>query len=140
MDVLDVAEDMTAFVLKVAAKRFDMARHDQTLNRAQIAIATAAAEDEIPQFSRARRKLYRAFLEIGGNRELQRLYPAIGMHIVHAQFPTPKLRGIRLADYEEMIAAVRNRDSLSAEQAGIRHVENVRAIVIEQLAGSRIDR
>ena len=80
----------------------------------------------------ARRHFYRLLLQIGGNRELQRLFPAIGMHIIYAQYQSRKLRGIRLADYRDIIDAVAANDLAAAETAGRTHVDNVRR-VIEQI-------
>src|SRR3546814_6211209 len=48
----------------------------------------------------------RSLLLIGGNRELQRIFPAIGIHIIHAQYPSTRLQGIRLADYQAIARAV----------------------------------
>lgn len=134
MEVLTVAQAMTALVLGAAAARFDFAVHGAELDAAQAQLEAAASEDEVADFGRARRQLYRVLLDIGGNRELKRLFPAIGMHIIHAQYQSRQLRGIRLADYRAMIDAVRRGDMAQAETEGRRHVDHVRAVIIERLA------
>ncbi|PZQ49961.1 MAG: GntR family transcriptional regulator [Novosphingobium pentaromativorans] len=133
MEVLTVAEAMTALVLGAAALHFVPTIHGSALDDAQAQIEAAADEDEIADFGRARRQFYRVLLEIGGNRELKRLFPAIGMHIVYAQYRSRRLRGIRLADYRAMIEAVRHGGQEQAEAEGRRHVGHVRAIIAEQV-------
>src|SRR3546814_1608767 len=64
-------------------------------------LAEAASASEPGHFGAARRRFYRSLLLIGGNRELQRIFPAIGIHIIHAQYPSTRLQGIRLADRSE---------------------------------------
>lgn len=134
-EVLDVAEAMTGLAVRAAAKHFRK-EHARLLNAA-IKELRAAGGDEIAAFSRARRNFYRTLLVIGGNRELQRLFPAIGMHIIHAQYSSSKLRGIRLADYLAIAAAVAARDAIAAQSAVVAHVDNVRAVVTELIAAAR---
>jgi DNA-binding GntR family transcriptional regulator len=129
LEVLEVASVLTGLVLRTAALRFDAVRHARPLDDAEAALEAAAVDDEPGNFGRARRALYRLLLDIGGNRELQRLFPAIGMDIMHAQYPTRQLRGIRLADYREMLVHVRAQDGTCAEAAAHEHVERVRAII-----------
>lgn len=134
MEVLTVARAMTALMLGAAAARFDSATHGAMLDDAQTQLERAADEDEIAGFGRARRQFYRALLDIGGNRELKRLFPAIGMHIIYAQYQSRQLRGIRLADYRAMIDSVRRGDETQAEAAGARHVDHVSAVIADRLA------
>ncbi|WP_245647554.1 GntR family transcriptional regulator [Novosphingobium lentum] len=129
LEVLDVAEAMTALALRSAASRYDRERDSAALQKTMELLLEADRIDEIGAFSRARRHFYRVLLEIGGNRELQRLYPAIGMHIIYAQYQTRRLRGIRLADYRAIIDAVSLGDAAGAEQAGRTHVDHVRASI-----------
>ena len=70
-------------------------------------------------------------LGIGSNRELQRLFPAISMHIIYAQYQSRRLRGIRLADYCAIMEAVMRKDGTAAHAAAHAHVENVRAAIEE---------
>lgn len=130
LEVLDVAEVMTALCLRTAAARFRPDAHTAWLDGALATLETAENSDEVGEFSQARRNLYRIMLEIGGNRELRRLFPAIGMHIIYAQYQTRQLRGIRLADYRAMITAVRTGQPDAASEAGRLHVANVRAIIL----------
>ena len=121
---------MTRLVARAAALRFAPA-HAAPLAAAIDELAAAAATGEPAQFSRARRGFYRILLLIGGNRELQRLFPAIGTHIIHAQHPSPRMQGIRLADYQAIARAVQAGDPAGAEAAASAHVDHVRAVVSE---------
>lgn len=129
-EVLDVAEAMTRLAVRSAATGF-RAEHRALLTAAIDQFAAAVTEGEAAAFSHARRNFYRVLLLIGGNRELQRLFPAIGIHIIHAQYPSPKLRGIRLADYQAIARAVAAGDRDAAERAAVEHVDNVRAVIRE---------
>lgn len=134
MEVLDVAAIMTGLAARAAAVGYP-SRHTALLDGAISGLDQAASAGEAALFSRARRDFYRAILLIGGNRELQRLFPAIGIHIIHAQYPSNRLQGIRLSDYRAIARAIVARDADAAERGAIAHVENVRA-VIRELAGS----
>lgn len=132
-EVLDVAEAMTRLAARSAAAGF-REEHRALLSAAIDELTDAAPGGEIAAFSRARRNFYRVLLLIGGNRELHRLFPAIAVHIIHAQYPSPKLRGIRLADYQAITKAVTAGDIDAAERAAAEHVDNVRAVIRELAA------
>jgi len=135
LEVLDVAEALTRLAARTAAIGYGP-EHATPLQAAIDGLIGAAA-DEPAVFSAARRNFYRTLLLIGGNRELQRLFPAIGVHIIHAQFPSAKLRGIRIADYRAIAAAVAASDAAAAEDAAVAHVDAVRAVVRELATGRR---
>jgi DNA-binding GntR family transcriptional regulator len=130
LEVLDVAAMMMRLAARSAALGFGD-HHGETLRTAIDELAQAAASGEPAAFSRARRAFYRRLLLIGGNRELQRLFPAIGMHVIHAQYPSPRLQGIRLADYQAIARAVAAGDAEAAESAAIAHVANVRTVIVD---------
>lgn len=129
-EVLDVADAMTRLAARIAAMR-SRPSDAEALKAATDELAKAAASGETGQFNRARRGFYRTVLLMGGNRELQRLFPTIGTHIIHAQYPSPRMQGIRLADYQAMARAIMAGDADAAEAAAAAHVDNVRAIVTE---------
>lgn len=136
LEVLDVASAMTCLAARTAAAHYQP-RHAIQLKAAIDALNDAASTAEPALFSGARRNFYRTLLLIGGNRELQRLFPAIGMHIIHAQYSSARLQGIRLADYRAIARAVGARDADAAESAVITHVENVRAVIRELAVSHR---
>lgn len=135
-EVLDVASALTGLAARTAAIHFDAQRHDTPLRAAMDMLDEAQRVDEAAMFSQARRRFYRALLTIGGNRELQRIFPAIGMHIIYAQYQTRQLRGIRLADYRAIAEAVVGSNPEGAAEAGHAHVEHVRRVIIEALERS----
>lgn len=128
-DVLAISRLMTEFAAGLAANHFVRESHGPLLDQAMTQLAHAHSEDEPGMFSRARRAFYRAILSIGGNRELQRLFPAIGMHIIYAQYQSRQLRDIRMQDYEAMAAAIAARDAVAARRSGASHVQRVQDII-----------
>lgn len=132
-EVLEVAATMTSLVARVAAVRYGPG-HAATLHQTMAALTDASQSGETAQFSRARRGFYRTLLLIGANRELQRLFPGIGTHIIHAQFPSPRMHGVRLADYQAIARAVEAGDPEAAAAAAVAHVDHVRAIITELVA------
>ena len=129
LEILEVAEGVTAIMCRAAARGFKEELHGTVLSQAMSDLSDFDATQDPATFSRARRRLYRALLEIGGNRELQRIFPAVGMHIIYSQYQSPLLRQIRLDDYQKISAAVVARDVAAAEQAGSQHVDRVRTVV-----------
>jgi DNA-binding GntR family transcriptional regulator len=131
LDVLDVAELMTGLLARAAACAKATSEQAQTIQQIlQELKATDKAHDSAG-FSLARRRFYRALLELGGNRELRRLFPAIHMPIVYAQYRLPSLQQLRLRDYVRIAAAVLANDVDKAEALGREHVQNVRASICD---------
>ncbi|WP_420994502.1 GntR family transcriptional regulator [Cupriavidus sp. 30B13] len=133
LDVLDVAERMTGLLARAAARGSGDRAHAQALRAAVQELASAekagpARTGEV--FSSARRHFYRTLLEMGGNRELRRLFPTIHMPIVHAQHRLASLPQMRLADYRRIATAVLAGNPDEAEAAGAAHVQNVRAAIL----------
>jgi len=128
-EILDVAAALTGLAAKAAARNFDAERDRATLDAAMAALGDIGPHSEPGHFSRARRQFYRALLSIGGNRELQRLFPAIGMHIIYSQFQSPTLQQVRMIDYRAIRDAVSACDADAAESAARAHVEHVRSLI-----------
>ncbi|UZW55940.1 hypothetical protein NUH86_03870 [Sphingobium sp. JS3065] len=70
-------------------------------------------------------------LRIGDNRELRRLFPSVGMHIIHVQYSAPDLQKVRHRDYADMAAAIMKNDAGPAEEIARRHVDNVRTAIAD---------
>jgi DNA-binding FadR family transcriptional regulator len=92
-------------------------------------LRTSAASEDAVAFNRARRQFYRALLEIGDNAELQRLFPAVGMDLIHIQHASAAMRRLRREDYLFILAAVQAGDVTAAQAAARRHVDNVRRAI-----------
>lgn len=130
LDVLDVAERMTGLLARAATRGSGDRAHVQAL-RASVQELVAAEKTRASEpFATARRHFYRALLEMGGNRELRRLFPTIHMPIVHAQHRLTSLQQMRLADYRRIATAVLAGEPDEAEAAGAAHVQNVRAAIL----------
>lgn len=128
-EILDVAAVMTGLAARTAAAKFDETEHGGLLDAAMAELAEVGPLSEPGHFSRARRKFYRAVLAIGGNRELQRTFPAIGMHIIYSQYQSPLLQEIRLADYRALRDGIVRHDKDASERAALDHVEHVRQLI-----------
>lgn len=128
-EILDVAAAMTGLAARAAAMAFDRQRDNHLLGAAMEELAQVGPNSEPGHFSRARRQFYRAILTIGGNRELQRLFPAIGMHIIYSQFQSPKLQQVRMLDYRAICKGISANDPVAAENAARGHVELVRSLI-----------
>lgn len=135
LDVLDVAERMMGLLARAATRGSGERAHAQALRGAVRQLAAAQKSRDAGAslaFLAARRRFYRALLEMGGNRELRRLFPTIHMPIVHAQHRLASLQQMRLADYRRIATAVLSGDADEAEAAGAAHVRNVRAAILAQ--------
>lgn len=140
-DVLEVAELLTGLLGRAAARNAKSSQHIAKLRVALSDLTSANVRSDTEAFSKVRRNFYRSLLDIAANQELNRLFPAVQMHIVHAQYRPPDLLDIRTADYARLGAAVLAGDLKKAEAAGIEHVRHVRE-AIERLvanAGSHAD-
>jgi len=133
LDVLDVAERMTGLLARTAARAVAAGEKPQAVTRALEQLRAAGAAQDAEAFARARRSFYRALLEIGGSRELRRLFPSIHMPVVYAQHPLPALQKLRLRDYRAIGQAVAEGDEPAAEEAGTAHVRTVREEILSRL-------
>jgi DNA-binding GntR family transcriptional regulator len=129
LEVLDVAEAMITLIVRTAAREFEAGRHGAALRAALSELEQA--NDVTGAFSRGRRHFYRALIEIGGNRELFRLFPAVGIHILYAQYRSPALERLRLGELQAMATAVMGSDPDQAEAAARAHVGQLRDIVAD---------
>ena len=115
LDVLDVAEAILALAARTAAFRYQAGPHRPLL---KAALAELEAADGAPEaLSRARRHFHRALISIGSNRQLERLYPAMGLHVLHAQYRRTGVGRPRLDDFRAMAAAIAGSDPHRAEAA-----------------------
>lgn len=128
-EILDVAAAMTGLVAQAAARAFAADRHAAQLAAAMAQLESASHQTHPGQFSRARRSFYRTLLDIGGNRELRRLFPSIGMHIIYSQLQSLDMQSTRLADYRLIAQQVVRKDPAEADRAAREHVANTRAMI-----------
>lgn len=137
LDVLDVAERMTGLLARTAARGPIDAEQGALLAAALEQLAQADAAEDADGFARGRRHFYRALLALAGSAELRRLFPAIQMPIVYAQYRLPGLQKLRLRDYQAIARAVLAGAQEQADAAGMAHVGQVRALVLRKAAAAR---
>lgn len=131
MEVLEVAEALTGLACRTAARNFAAKLHGERLEQVIVVLSNACRDERPGAFSRARRHFYRTLLEVGGNRELQRLFPAVGMHIIYSQYQSAQLQNIRLSDYLTICDKIIARDCHGASTSGEAHVRTVREIILK---------
>jgi DNA-binding GntR family transcriptional regulator len=134
LDVLDVAERMTALLTRSAARGIKAGKPSQNITMALDKLRSAGRDQDDEAFAHARRSFYRALLEASGSGELKRLFPSIQMPIVYAQHKFASLQKLRLRDYVLMGRAVLDADEDGADIAGMNHVRNVREEIMRKIA------
>lgn len=133
--VLDVARALIAILARDAARHFDAALHGPRLDAALHDLEQADDEHVPGAFARARRHFYGVMLDISQNRELRRLFPALGMQILHAQYRAAGSRRLRLDDFRALAAAITDDDADGAEAAGRAYVDHLTTTTLAQLEG-----
>lgn len=133
LEVLDVAERMTGLLARSAALGIAAGRARDPILQALAELERVNTAQDPEAFARARRGLYRALLTVSGSRELKRLFPSIQMPIVYAQHRPSTLQQVRFRDYQAMCDAVLRGDAQAADEAGMAHVRNVRATIVDRL-------
>jgi len=131
LEVLEVAEAMTALLARLAARNFDGLVHLPRMQAVLSELADCAVTRDSDAFSRMRRHFYRTLLDITGNRELDRHFTAMNMHIVYLQYRSTLLQDARFKDYRAICQAVIDRDTRGAEVAARQHVKRVRHLIQE---------
>lgn len=110
-DLLRVAEMLMGLAARQAAEAVGGGADPEPLARAAELYAAANPDNE----SRARARYYRALIVLSGNTELERLLPAVQVHLIRAQ-----LRAARATAHEEraaLVAAIRAARPDAAEAA-----------------------
>jgi DNA-binding GntR family transcriptional regulator len=133
LDVLDVAERMSGLLARTAARGMSRPAAGRALGAALKEVVQAGKLDDADAFARARRHFYRALLALSGSAELQRLFPSIQMPIVYAQHRLAGLQKLRLRDYRAIANAVLDGHEDEADEAGMAHVRNVRALLLRKV-------
>ena len=125
VDVLDLVE----FLLGLAARGAARAIADQTLKEGlqarYEALIGSKSDEDFNGFLAAREDYYRYLVQLGGNRELQRIFPSIQVHIMRMQLRMFNRAGdsVDPADYQQLEEAILSGDPDRAEHAGRIHVQ-----------------
>jgi DNA-binding FadR family transcriptional regulator len=83
----------------------------------------------IEDFARARRHFSIVMLRLSCNKELQRIYPMVGIAIFNAQFRSHEINGLQFAGMRRMYNAVKSNNKLAAEKAGRSFIETQRSVI-----------
>jgi DNA-binding GntR family transcriptional regulator len=130
-DVLEVIEALCSLSARLAAERISAAADKKLLRQIMANLAVPA---DVFEFARMRDRFYHQLARIAGNRELERMIPAVQAHLVRVQFRaayTVKLQDQRTKDYQEIVEAVLAQDGAKAERAMRRHIRSVARAVQE---------
>ncbi|RYX89439.1 MAG: GntR family transcriptional regulator [Comamonadaceae bacterium] len=138
LDVLDVAERMTGLLARSATLNGASSEAMRLLKDSMKEIVAADSVQDALAFAKARRRFYRALLDMSASKELKRLFPAIQMPIVLAQFRLPTLQKLRVQDYLKIAAAVMSGRADEAEAAGMAHVRHVRDEIVRALGSAPV--
>ena len=134
LDVVEVAERITGLLARAAARAVANGARDTPLADAIKRLVEADGSGDAEAFAKARRDYYRALLALANNRELRRLFPAIQMPIVYAQFRLPGLQRTRVQDYRVIAREVLAGEEDGADLAAMAHVRNVREEILQRAA------
>jgi len=137
-DLLDIAERIFGLLTRSATRAHQDPGHADELRAVMEALRAADDQRDPKAFASARRGFHRTLLNMGGNRDLKRLFTTIHLPILYAQQQIPTLQQIRLVDYQRIVTAVLSGDPDAADEAGKHHVQNVRR-ALQELEAS-IDR
>lgn len=131
-EVLDVSGPIIALLFATAARKFDPALHREDLDARLRALENNYEDGDEVTFSRARRSFYRLALAIAANRELVRIFPAIGTHIMNAKYQSRHMQTIRIRFYRAIAEAIAANDPERASALAIEHNVDVREAVRER--------
>lgn len=134
IEILDVATELTSLAVKVATVKYEEKIHGAAFRAVMDSFAEYENMQQPAEFSRTRRQFYRTLLTIGENRELQRLFMAVGVHVIYSQHQSYELQQIRLETYRDIYAAVCSGDAEAGAHAGRAHVERERDFIIQHYA------
>jgi DNA-binding GntR family transcriptional regulator len=130
-EIYDVSGAMTELLFSLAAVHYDADKHGEELQAALRELKAAYADGEEFIFSRSRRGIYRVALKIANNRELTRIFPAIGTHIINAKYQSRGLQTIRFRHYQKVGAAIAAGDARRAAKLARTHNEQMRLAIRE---------
>lgn len=123
-EVLDIIELLLGLAARRAAAAVAVEGQAEALRLRRDDVRNAIEAGDFQTFLEAREAYYRFVVALGGNRELQRLFPGAQVHIMRIQ-----LRGFEraadsnhISDYAELTDAILSGDPATAETAARRHV------------------
>jgi DNA-binding GntR family transcriptional regulator len=125
-DVLQVVELMIGLAARGAARHIAEPGHSERLRGRYDALAAFDWVENFERFLDEREEFYRALLQLSGNKELIRVFPAMQVHIMRLQLRGWNRAGdaMRKLDYANLTRAILSGDEGRAEEAGRLHVRH----------------
>ncbi|RKF23081.1 GntR family transcriptional regulator [Altericroceibacterium spongiae] len=123
-DLLDIVEALLALAARGAAAAIHVGQDADRLREWHQTLQRAEAPSQFHDFVAAREDYYRGIVQLSGNSELQRLFPAAQVHIMRAQLRRFQNAGdaIDASDFNALTEAILSGDTARAEQAARDHV------------------
>ncbi|HKX78976.1 MAG TPA: GntR family transcriptional regulator [Novosphingobium sp.] len=134
--LLDIVELLLGLAARGAANAIRAGRGADILQGRHDRLHQTASLGEFRNFIQAREDYYRCIVQLSGNAELQRLFPAAQVHIMRLQLRRFQnaADATAFSDYAKLTQAILSGDAARAEQAAREHVGYTRARV-SQLPG-----
>jgi DNA-binding GntR family transcriptional regulator len=132
VEVLDLVEILLGLVARGAAR----ALADKDLRKglqARYDALVSSIDTDFSSFVEAREDYFRYMMQLAANRELQRTFPSVQVHIMRVQLRTFNRAGdaVDPTDYRLLQDAVLSADPEQAERAGRIHVQRTMGRVAE---------
>ncbi len=134
LDLLQTLEPLCRLAARLAAEHCDTPEKAQVLFDAAAAVDEANRQRNRAEYLELRRQFYTLLVEIGGNRELERVMPLSRTDLFRAQIETiqsERQRQLHASGYGKIARAVGDRDPAGAERAVQKHFAGTRKTMSE---------
>jgi DNA-binding GntR family transcriptional regulator len=123
-EILDIVELLLGLAARGAARAIEQGEDPAQLDNIHERLRAHASGEDFAGFLDARESFYRHIVRMSGNRELQRLFPTVQVHIMRLQLRAfnRAADSLDFAGYAELAAAIRAGDALRAERSAHQHV------------------
>lgn len=130
LEILDVVQALLGLAARRAAENGNLVGTGDLQERYE-ELREHEGSDDFAGFVDAREAYYRLVVELSGNRELQRLFPTVQVHMLRAQLRryNRAADSMQFSDYAAITAAIFAGDGKAAQAAATHHVENTIANV-----------
>ncbi len=134
LDLLQTLEPLCRLAAHLAAQHCDSDEKACELQEAAALVEESHRQRNRAEYLEMRRQFYFTLVDIGGNRELERVMPLSRTDLFRAQIEviqTEKQRQLHASGYGKIARAVASRDPRAAERAVQKHFANTRKTISE---------
>ena len=134
LDLLQTLEPLCRLAAHLAAEHCDTEAKAQALLAAAALVEESHRQRNRAEYLELRRQFYTVLVEIGGNRELERVMPLSRTDLFRAQIETiqtERQRQLHASGYGKIARAVIDRDPAAAERAVQKHFASTRKTMSE---------